>query len=476
MRGNATVGQEKRRRIANTLSAFSFYFAWRSVWEQDNRMSEPIGELLREWRTKRGLSLGTLAQRATIDKSTLSRWESGKTAPRLQELEAVLSVMGISSQERRDAMESVSSPRGFALMGDREDRPPVGGDLLRAMRLRQRMTQAQVARLAGVSQGRLAKWESGEDCPSAERLLTLCHTLNSHPNETNMLLMGRFTPSPLLRIPFDRENAWGRFLALGNNRWLLNANDRQARELLLLSDLHFLSLMAELWTLSQWDEEAYSFLTYVYGAYSRHLLTNGRADEATQYSNRALSRMARTKPVDYMDAVMTQVVRMGRAGKSQACSIVKLLQPYIPLVTNPQMRGWMYAEAGLALATLGVKGLAIQAIGHAFHQVERIAVPSGHENMEDYFRTIDHLKILVRLGDRSATARFLGSPQHAILQRYPNDYAPSLFSGQLALIQAYQFVGDKAEARNIRAFVDSHITARNLENQRPDWETLFPDL
>ena len=438
-------------------------------------MSEPLGELLREWRTKRGLSLGALAQRATIDKSTLSRWESGKTAPRLQELESVLSVMDASSQERSIAMESVSSPRGFILLGDDADRPPVGGDLLRALRLRQRMTQAQVARLAGVSQGRLAKWESGEDCPSAERLLALCHTLNAHPNETNMLLMGCFTPSPLLRIPFSREDAWERYVAIGNSTWFLNANDR-TQELLFLSDLRFLSLMAELWTLSQWDREAYSFLTYVYGAYSRHLLTNGRPDEAKKYSNLALSRIDRTKPVDYMDAVMTQVMRMGQAGKSQARSIVKLLQPHIRLAANPQMRAWMYAEAGLALATLGVKGLAIQAVGHAFHQVERIVVPSWHENMEDYFRTIDHLKILARLGDKSAVARFLDSPQHAILQRYPSDYAPSLFSGCLALIQAYQFVEDKREAQNIRAFVDSHVTKYSLESQRPDWETLFPDL
>lgn len=436
-------------------------------------MSEPIGELLREWRIKRGLSLGALAQQAALNKSTLSRWEGGKAAPRLHELEGVLSAMGVSATERRMAVESVSSPRGFVLMGDEADRPPVGGDLLRAMRLREKKTQAEVSRLAGVSQGRLAKWEAGEDWPSVERLLPLCSALNAHPDETSALLMGRFAPLEPLKTPFSREDARERLNLATRDVWHTAPNGISNA----LRDLRFLSLISELWVVSPQNSDAYSFLTNVYGSYGRFLETTGRFHEAERYIQKAIERAPASDIADYYDAVMARVSLFSRAGKSQARSIVRLLQTHLPSVAAPQMRAWMHSEFGLAFAALGVEELCLKASQQAFRDVERMeALPHGQENMEDYFRAKDLLSALLKLGSRSRVTQFLDSPNHATLLRYPNNHAPYLFTGRLELMRAWLFLGDKAEAQNLRAFVDSHVAEHNLESQRPDWETLFPDL
>lgn len=436
-------------------------------------MTESISELLREWRIGRGLSVRRLAQQANIGKSTLSDWESGKTVPRLRELEAVLSVMGASPQQRRIAAESVSSARGFLLTGGEADRPPVGGDLLRAMRLRQRMTQAQVSGLAGVSQGRLAKWEKGEDWPSAERLLPLCYALNAHPDETSALLMGRFEPSESLKTPFERGEALERLNSATRDAWHTAPNGiRNA-----LRDLRFLSLISELWGVAPQEEDAYSFLTYAFASYGRFLETVGHPQEAERYIQKVLSRAQYSKPADYGDAVMARVVILSRAGKLQARSIIKTLHSHLPLMKAPQMQAWMYSEIGLAFAALDLEELCVKAHQQAFHCIERIgALPDDQENMEDYFRAKDLLKALLRLGIRARVAQFLDSPRCAALLRYPNAHAPNLFSGRLELMQALLFAGDREEARNIRAALDSHITAHNLESQCPDWETLFPNL
>src|SRR5689334_21154596 len=111
----------------------------------------PIGALLRTERETKGFSLGALAARSGIHKATLSRWEAGLRQPSVPELKAVLGALEVSPAGRADALARIDAPRSARalrqnLASSTETlgaigRPPAGGDLLRAMRLRRKMGQ-----------------------------------------------------------------------------------------------------------------------------------------------------------------------------------------------------------------------------------------------------------------------------------------------------------------------------------------------
>lgn len=153
-------------------------------------MTEPLSEQLKQWRLARGLSLRGLALRAGVGKSALSDWEAGKHLPRLPELTAVLDALHVSAGEQRLLLAALKP----TLPAESQEivPVPVWGDLLRAIRVRQGRTQAEVASAVGVTQGRLARWERSEDWPAPERLERLCGVLQAQPEECTALLQGQF--------------------------------------------------------------------------------------------------------------------------------------------------------------------------------------------------------------------------------------------------------------------------------------------
>lgn len=79
---------------------------------------------------------------------------------------------------------------------------PTVGELLRAFRLRRRMSQLELANAAEISQRHLSFLESGRSLPSREMLLRLARTLDVAARERNAL----FTAAGL--APVHRERAW----------------------------------------------------------------------------------------------------------------------------------------------------------------------------------------------------------------------------------------------------------------------------
>jgi transcriptional regulator with XRE-family HTH domain len=74
-------------------------------------LARQIGVFIRELRQAQQISLGRLAERAAVAKSTLSRWEAGVFQPRLPELEAVLAALQVSPVQREQAIARVQAPR-----------------------------------------------------------------------------------------------------------------------------------------------------------------------------------------------------------------------------------------------------------------------------------------------------------------------------------------------------------------------------
>jgi len=173
--------------------------------------SENLGPLLWEWRTRRSLSLGQLAQAAGLHKSALSRWESGKRLPRVPELEAVLRALDVSAAEAALAFACIPAPRALQHLQHElaplTSSPLTRGDLLHALRVRQGWTQAQVAHHLGVSAQLVARWERSERLPSQEQIQALCYALGARLDEVVALTTGLFgaegagPPALLMTLP-----------------------------------------------------------------------------------------------------------------------------------------------------------------------------------------------------------------------------------------------------------------------------------
>ena len=164
-------------------------------------MANLLGERLRACRRARGLTLGALALRTGLATSTLSRWESGAFQPGMAELETTLTVLDVSATERMTLLPLVKAPRTVHhLRHAAAELLPASGDLLRAMRLRKGWTQEQTARLAGVSQATLARWERTEVWPNLLHLHTLCTVLDAREPEIVVLTAGPVFSTRSLRI------------------------------------------------------------------------------------------------------------------------------------------------------------------------------------------------------------------------------------------------------------------------------------
>ena len=117
-----------------------------------------ISSVIQEARQCQGLTLGALANKVGINKSTLSRWETGKTRPCAPELARVLEILDIPETMCRQCFQQVGTPRTDRyLVRDAAEQarlPVSGGELLRALRVRASYSQADAARRVAVTQQR----------------------------------------------------------------------------------------------------------------------------------------------------------------------------------------------------------------------------------------------------------------------------------------------------------------------------------
>ncbi|MFZ4507884.1 MAG: helix-turn-helix transcriptional regulator [Fimbriimonas sp.] len=165
-----------------------------------------IGAELQALRLGRGLSLSALASRAGIAKSTLSDWEKGKKQPGPEHLQKVL--------ESLRADPAAMSRLVLSLPGNVLPTPlPYGapvslGQILRAIRSREKRTQAGVAELAGVRQSAVAKWESGESQISSDSKARILQAFGASESEIGAIL------GMTMDDPLDEEDIFGRIAAI----------------------------------------------------------------------------------------------------------------------------------------------------------------------------------------------------------------------------------------------------------------------
>lgn len=161
-----------------------------------------LGQQLQLWRLRHGLSLGGLALRSGVHKSTLSRWERDLQQPQVQEFTLLLSALNISDPERMACWRHFDTPR--AALYRKDDTAALrslgGGELLRALRLRAGIRQDDAARSVGVTRALLSRWERGERWPDSDKLQTLCYTLGASVDEMLYLTARGFVEAPSLPL------------------------------------------------------------------------------------------------------------------------------------------------------------------------------------------------------------------------------------------------------------------------------------
>ncbi|MDI6709355.1 MAG: helix-turn-helix transcriptional regulator [Thermoanaerobacterales bacterium] len=121
-----------------------------------------IGEKIRVLRGEKGLSLSALAERAGISVSYLSEIERGAVYPSLATLKRLAEELGVPA---------------LVLIGNEGSL----GHKLRMLREEYGMTQAQLARLAGVTAGLIGQVEQGKVQPSLKTLEKLAQAMGVSP-------------------------------------------------------------------------------------------------------------------------------------------------------------------------------------------------------------------------------------------------------------------------------------------------------
>lgn len=330
--------------------------------------------MVRQWRTRRGLTLGALALKTGANKSTLSRWEAGKRQPSTPELEAVLDALGVSDGQRTEAWERINAPRALHRLRDlTPEGPPASGDLLRAMRLRTRRTQEETARRVGVAQSAVARWERGESWPSPERLQALCFALGAREEEMAALTGGRLVLLPSHAVPVSPAD-------LADEIWRLrDATTAGEYELM---DLRFLSLEARLWPLARQELPGRQCLALAYTVHARWLAFWGREEECDRYVRASLALSQEALPKEPYWLWTVHLLAQGPAYRKSPAKAAGLLREWLPVAARwPRFENWFRLTIAGFLGAGGEIDGALEQSARAREGISRLGPPMRHANL-----------------------------------------------------------------------------------------------
>ena len=165
---------------------------------------------------------------------------------------------------------------------------PLTGDLLRALRLRRRMTLEQIAASLGVTPRSVRRWEQSEAILPEERLDALCRLLRATPEERVALGQRQLT----LWVPGQDLSLDTLDAQLQGVSAALHQGERT------LMDLQFLGIEARLWQQARRNLQARRLLARAYALHAEALEMWGQIGEIKSYSVRALDLLTETDMSD----------------------------------------------------------------------------------------------------------------------------------------------------------------------------------
>ncbi len=304
---------------------------------------ETLGSALLGLREARGLGATEAARRAGVGRNTLFQWETGQRTPRGASLERLLDALD-APERLRSRLLALADPRHARIaLAHRPLGSPIElGQILRAMRLRRGMTQADAARAAGVSQGAFARWEGGGDVPDASTLHAAAFALGASPEEATALTLVQGGAG---RTPANPEAAIRRSI---DARWWEDS----------LHEVVQLGIEADAWWRATLDPRWDAVATSAMAKRAFRYFGDGRLEAADATARRAV-RLAR-RPEARSEAVMALdvVERLARRRGDPPGAAIRLAESWaesIPKGDSPEgdSKVWAVKIAARAHAAAG---------------------------------------------------------------------------------------------------------------------------
>jgi len=297
-----------------------------------------LGATLRGLRLVRGLGLSEVARRSGASKAALSAWENGTRRPRGPALARLLDALEADTRSKARLLRLAEPQNARMVLAD----SPLGasvnvGVVLRVMRERRGIAQADLARQLGVAQATVSRWETGEGVPSTETLHALGFALGATAEETLALASAQGEGDA--GLPDDVDAVVARI-------WE-GPGFHPLRELLLLG------WEAELGRRASWDNRWDPGLAAVLSARACLLVGEVRFIEVPPLVQRAIrlagTTEARTQAVPAVGS-LDHAYRNLRRSDVETTEMAEAWAARLP--DSPQ-RAWMLRQRGLASMRAG---------------------------------------------------------------------------------------------------------------------------
>ena len=356
-----------------------------------------LGTALKGLRLSRGLGLSETARRAGTSKAALSKWEGGTHLPRGPAFGRLLDVLEADPRTRARLLAAADPAYARIALADAPLGAPVHvGLVLRAIRGRANVTQADLARAVGVTQATVARWESGEAAPAGGSLHAACFALDAAPEE--LLALAHAADEGPLDLPDDPEAA-----AVTMAGTVGHTHDRSLYEAVSLG------LEAEAWRRAARDPRWDVALARVLGDRANMFFCLGRLGEVEEPARRAV-RLART-PEARLQATpaVGALVALARHREEPPQAIGRAVEGWTGRLPTSQMLAWMMWERALCLARTGAAEEAID-LTERSNEMHDLACPDVSEGSLTHERAYH----------RSETLLSAGQPERA-LEAWPSN-------------------------------------------------------
>ncbi len=296
-----------------------------------------LGTALRNLRRSRNLSLDEAGRRSGASKAALSAWENGTRCPRGPALVRLLGAYEADDRTKA-CLVGLADPRHVRIaLADSPFGPVEVGTVLRAMRERRGIVQAELAGRIGVSQAAVSRWEAGDDAPSSETLHALGFALGASPEET--LALGSAAGQGAGGLAEDPE-------AVTQQIWA-GPTHHSLRELLLLGwEAELVRRAAQN---PRWDIALASVLSAracLLLLHSRHLEIVSLAKRATRLAGPLEVRLHAVPALGSLDHALR---RLGENdGRTNG-----IAEAWAGSLPDSPGRAWMLRQSGLALIRRG---------------------------------------------------------------------------------------------------------------------------
>ena len=385
-------------------------------------METRFAQGLRALRQIKKLTQSELARRSGIARRTLVYWEAGESQPHIPELQAVLRGLAATTAEAASLLHSLNTPRGLRLAETErtanrgEDFAGAGlGDLLRALRLRRRMTQADLAANLRLNRQMVLRWESGQNFISAESLERLCGVLGVAPEERLALREQR------LIMPQWDENEWHEVTVeeaahlWGEMQRPHNVLAPDYRPQTPLFELQILAMKRHLHRQNRPGAETRRLLAKLETDHALWLHFQDRVPEARAGVHRAVRLVQEeTVPQDFWGEMLNLAASDGyvEAVKWDAASSLHMIEEWLPRLPLGFVRTQQLCDRAFYTAMSGHKSKALVLMEQAKRSIER---SGGVTDAETYYYDLTKERIQLMFGGTLELSE-------ALMAQCPNDF------------------------------------------------------